>query len=445
MRRMIAVGATKFLIWLGKKMHKQGLSTPGKIGLKIYPALLTDLASQVSGDIFAVCGTNGKTTTNNLLCEALQSEGKRVVCNKAGANMLYGIVTAFAACASINGKLDADCACIEIDEASARRVFPYFKPHYMVLTNLFRDQLDRYGEIDLTMDVLKQALAMSKNTKLIVNGDDPLSVALAKESKHSFITFGVDEQVMDARQTAKETKEGRFCQSCGSQLHYEYYHYSQLGKYYCRKCGFQRPKLDFAVTNVQLGNGIFFESEGRKFAVNSHGFYNIYNIVAAYAAARTAGFTVERFDMVLRAHKPQNGRMELFQIGGKQVVLNLAKNPAGFNQNISAVLEDDKPKDLIVVINDKAQDGRDISWLWDVDFERFQYANVETFIASGIRRLDMQLRFKYAGISSTSEEDIAKVIEHLVISGTGNLYVLCNYTALYSTHLILKKLEEEQI
>ena len=126
-------------------------------------------------------------------------------------------------------------------------------------------------------------------------------------------------------------------------------------------------------------------------------------------------------------------------------MLNLAKNPAGFNQNISAVLEDDKPKDLIVVINDKAQDGRDISWLWDVDFERFQYANVETFIASGIRRLDMQLRFKYAGISSTSEEDIAKVIEHLVISGTGNLYVLCNYTALYSTHLILKKLEEEQI
>ena len=161
MRKMLAIGATKFLIWLGQAMNKQGSSTPGKIGLKIYPDLLKDLAAQVREDIFVVCGTNGKTTTNNLLCEALRSEGKKVVCNSAGANMLYGIVTAFADSASISGKLNADCACIEIDEASARRAFPHFKPNYMVLTNLFRDQLDRYGEIDITMDVLKEALAMS--------------------------------------------------------------------------------------------------------------------------------------------------------------------------------------------------------------------------------------------------------------------------------------------
>ncbi|MFQ9792613.1 MAG: MurT ligase domain-containing protein [Acutalibacteraceae bacterium] len=445
MRKMLAIGATKFLIWLGQAMNKQGSSTPGKIGLKIYPNLLKDLAAQVREDIFVVCGTNGKTTTNNLLCEALRSEGKKVVCNSAGANMLYGIVTAFADSASISGKLNADCACIEIDEASARRAFPHFKPNYMVLTNLFRDQLDRYGEIDITMDVLKEALAMSPNTKLIVNGDDPLSVALAKHSGNPFVTFGVDEQVIDAKHAAKEMKEGRFCQMCGAELQYDYYHYSQLGKYHCPKCDFARPKLDYAVTNVHLDRGISLRMEGRQFRIKSHGFYNVYNILAAYAAARTAGFYLERFDQVLRRHKTQNGRMELFDIGGRHVVLNLAKNPAGFNQNISAVLEDKSPKDLIVVINDKAQDGKDISWLWDVDFERFHDARVQTFIASGIRALDMQLRFKYADIPSKVEEDVTKAIERLVTGGTGNLYVLCNYTALYNTHLILKKLEEGKV
>lgn len=359
--------------------------------------------------------------------------------------MLYGIVTAFADSASISGKLNADCACIEIDEASARRAFPHFKPNYMVLTNLFRDQLDRYGEIDITMDVLKEALAMSPNTKLIVNGDDPLSVALAKQSGNPFVTFGVDEQVIDAKHAAKETKEGRFCQMCGAELQYDYYHYSQLGKYHCPKCDFARPKLDYAVTNVHLDRGISLRMEGRQFRIKSHGFYNVYNILAAYAAARTAGFYLERFDQVLRRHKTQNGRMELFDIGGRHVVLNLAKNPAGFNQNISAVLEDKSPKDLIVVINDKAQDGKDISWLWDVDFERFHDARVQTFIASGIRALDMQLRFKYADIPSKVEEDVTKAIERLVTGGTGNLYVLCNYTALYNTHLILKKLEEGKV
>ena len=355
MRKMLAIGATKFLIWLGQAMNKQGSSTPGKIGLKIYPNLLKDLAAQVREDIFVVCGTNGKTTTNNLLCEALRSEGKKVVCNSAGANMLYGIVTAFADSASISGKLNADCACIEIDEASARRAFPHFKPNYMVLTNLFRDQLDRYGEIDITMDVLKEALAMSPNTKLIVNGDDPLSVALAKQSGNPFVTFGVDEQVIDAKHAAKETKEGRFCQMCGAELQYDYYHYSQLGKYHCPKCDFARPKLDYAVTNVHLDRGISLRMEGRQFRIKSCLLYTS----DAADEARTAGFYLERFDQVLRRHKTQNGRMELFDIGGRHVVLNLAKNPAGFNQNISAVLEDKSPKDLIVVINDKAQDGKE--------------------------------------------------------------------------------------
>lgn len=443
MRKMLAICATKFLIWLGQAMNKQGSSTPGKIGMRLYPNLLKELAEQVREDIFVVCGTNGKTTTNNLLCQTLEASGKRVVCNSAGANMLYGIVTAFAAAASVSGKLDADCACIEIDEASARRVFPYFKPQYLVLTNLFRDQLDRFGEIDMTIQVLHQALELTPGTKLIVNADDPLSVALAKQSGNPFVTFGVEEQVVDSTQTAHEIKEGRFCQMCGRALQYDYYHYSQLGRYHCPQCGFARPKPDYAATNIHLDRGISLWIAGSQFRVKSHGFYNVYNILAAYAAAATAGCLPERFDQVLRRYKAQSGRMELFEIDGRQVVLNLAKNPAGFNQNIAAVLEDKAPKDLLIIINDNAQDGRDISWLWDVDFERLQQARVQSFTASGMRALDMQLRLKYADIPSTVEEDAVRAIEHLVANGAGDLYVLCNYTALYSAHQVLKQLEEE--
>ena len=444
MRKMLAIGATKFLIWLGQAMNKQGSSTPGKIGLKIYPDLLKDLAAQVREDIFVVCGTNGKTTTNNLLCEALRSEGKKVVCNSAGANMLYGIVTAFADSASISGKLNADCACIEIDEASARRAFPHFKPNYMVLTNLFRDQLDRYGEIDITMDVLKEALAMSPSTKLIVNGDDPLSVALAKQSGNPFVTFGVDEQVIDAKHAAKETKEGRFCQICGAELQYDYYHYSQLGKYHCPKCDFARPKLDYAVTNVHLDRGISLRIEGRQFRIKSHGFYNVYNILAAYAAGRTGGLGLEHFQDMLTDFNPENGRMEQFEVKGTKIVLNLAKNPAGFNQNISAVMQDDSMKDVIIVINDNAQDGTDVSWLWDVDFDRFKGANVNSITVSGIRCQDMRLRMKYVDIPSMLEADVEKAIRERVEDGCGNLYVLVNYTALFSTRNVLKKMEEER-
>lgn len=441
MRKTVAIGATKFLIWLGKRLRKQGSSTPGKIGLKIYPKLLTELAGQVRGEIFAVCGTNGKTTTNNLLSRALQAEGKRVVCNSAGANMLYGIATAFAQSASITGKLNADCACIEIDEASARRVFPHFQPHYLVLTNLFRDQLDRYGEIDMTMQVLEEALKMAPNTKLVINGDDPLSVALAQQSEHVFVSFGVNEQVTSQAETAHEMREGRFCRLCGAELAYDYYHYSQLGKYRCPNCAFARPRLTFSALQVDLKNGVSFTVQDRRFTMKSHGFYNVYNILAAYAAAKTAGYALAHFENALREYKAQSGRMELFDIDGRHAVLNLAKNPAGFNQNISAALEDDTPKDLLVVINDNAQDGRDISWLWDVDFERLRTAKIQSFTASGIRAADMQLRLKYAGISSVCEPEPAEAIERLITKGTGNLYVLCNYTALYSAHGILKKLE----
>ena len=328
-RVMIAVCAAKFVGYVCKKMGRQGVTWAGKVAIKICPDILEQLSSQVRKAIFATCGTNGKTTTNNMLCAALEAEGQKVICNHTGSNMLNGVVAAFVLASKWNGKIDADYACIEADEASTRHIFPRIKPDYMLLTNLFRDQLS-------------------------------------------------------------------FC------------------------------------------------VEGKHIVANYKGFYNVYNILAAYAGVRTAGFAGEHFGDMLRRFNPENGRMEQFRIKGTGVTLNLAKNPAGFNQNISAVMQDQAPKDIIIAINDNAQDGTDISWLWDVDFDLLGNDSVKSITVSGIRCQDMRLRLKYVDIPSVLEGDVEKAIRDRVEDGVGNLYVLVNYTALFSTRNILKRLEGEK-
>lgn len=441
-RRILAVWAAKATGFACKKMGRQGVTWAGKIALKIYPPVLKELAGEVKKDIFVVCGTNGKTTTNNMLCAALEAEGQKVICNHTGSNMLNGVVAAFVLGAGLNGHIKADYACIEVDEASTRYIFPQIKPDYMVMTNLFRDQLDRYGEIDITMNILEEMIRKVPKMKLVVNGDDALSAYLAMDSGNACTYYGISKAVMKSK--TNEIREGRFCKRCGERLQYSFYHYSQLGDYKCPKCGFQRPVPEYDASDVQVGDQLSFRVEDHKITANYKGFYNVYNILLAYAGIRTAGFKAEHFQDMLKKFNPENGRMEQFRIQGTSVTLNLAKNPAGFNQNISAVMQDSMPKDVLIAINDNAQDGIDISWLWDVDFDRFQEESIRSITVSGIRCQDMRLRMKYVDIPTMLEADVEKAIRSRVADGTGNLYVLVNYTALFSTRNILKKLEGEQ-
>lgn len=440
-RRLLAVWAAKLAGFACKKMGRQGVTWAGKIARKIYPPILEELSREVRGDIFVVCGTNGKTTTNNLLCAALEAEGQKVVCNHTGSNMINGVAAAFALSVGLNGHIDADYACIEADEASTKYIFPAIRPDYMVLTNLFRDQLDRYGEIDITMNILEEMIRTLPMMKVIVNGDDALSAYLAMDSGNDYVSYGISAPVME--NSTSEIREGRFCKCCGERLNYRFYHYSQLGDYECPRCGFARPRLDFDAEDVQAGDQISFRVGDQNIRAGYRGLYNVYNILAAYAGMRTAGFSGEHFNEMLKSFHPENGRMEQFRIQGVSITLNLAKNPAGFNQNISAVMQDPSPKDVIITINDNAQDGRDISWLWDVDFDRFGEEGVKSVTVSGIRCQDMRLRLKYVDIPSILEGDTEKAIRDRMKDGTGNLYVLVNYTALFSTRNILKKLEGE--
>ena len=441
-RRMAAVTAAKFTGYICKKMGRQGVTWAGKIALKICPDILEQLSAQVREKIYVVCGTNGKTTTNNMLCAALEKEGKKVICNHTGSNMLNGVVAAFVLGAKWNGTLDADYACIEVDEASTKYIFPAIRPDYMVMTNLFRDQLDRYGEIDITMNILEEMMRKVPDMKVIVNGDDALSAYLAMDSGNPYVTYGISRPVVQS--AANEIREGRFCKKCGERLQYSFYHYSQLGDYKCPKCGFQRPELQYDAFDVKVGEQLSFRVEDKLLSANYKGFYNVYNILAAYAALRTAGFSGNSFYEMLKSFNPENGRMEQFRIEGTGVMLNLAKNPAGFNQNISAVMQDKSPKDIMIVINDNAQDGRDISWLWDVDFDLLKEESIRSITVSGIRCQDMRLRLKYVDIPSELEPDVESAVKGCAQKGTGNLYVLVNYTTLFSTRNILKKLEGEK-
>ena len=250
-RVMAAVCAAKMVGYICKKMGRQGVTWAGKVALTICPDILEQLSSQVRKDIFATCGTNGKTTTNNMLCAALEAEGQKVICNHTGSNMLNGVVAAFVLAAGWNGKIDADYACIEADEASTRHIFPRIKPDYMLLTNLFRDQLDRYGEIDITMNILEEMMRKVPDMKIIVNGDDALSAYLAMDSGNSYITYGISRPVQ--KSAANEIREGRFCKKCGAKLEYSFYHYSQLGDYKCPKCG---EILELIVSKTARSKGI---------------------------------------------------------------------------------------------------------------------------------------------------------------------------------------------
>ena len=346
MRSALAVGAGRLAHWgLHGVLHRSASQLPGRVALGIDPNLMGELAGKIRKGSIVVCGTNGKTTTNNVLASAIEAAGNTVLCNRAGANMAAGVTSAL-----LPGR-SADWAVMEADELSTVHILPFLRPRYLVLLNLFRDQLDRAGEIDHVQDTIVHALQGSPETTLLVCGDDPLSMGVARRAAQAgtkVLAFGVDE---DLHLPADRVPEARFCQVCGAELDYEWRTYAQLGKFRCPNGDFARPGLDFAATGVHVDRtGVSFDVRGKGIDGTVHlhagfgGVYMVYNLLAAFAAASLAGVTGEEFQRTLDGYHPQNGRLQHFRVGGREVVLNLAKNPTGFNQNISLLLADERPK-----------------------------------------------------------------------------------------------------
>lgn len=443
----VARGLASSVSWGLKTLaHRNASQLPGRVALAIEPRMIEELSHKLTHGSVVVCGTNGKTTTNNVVANALEAAGNTVLCNRDGANMAPGVAAAL-----LPGN-SADWAVIEADELSTINILPELKPRYMLLLNLFRDQLDRAGEIDRVQDVIVSALAASPSTTLVACGDDPLVVGVARRAQAKgtkVIYFGIGQ---DLGLVPDRVPEARFCQVCGAELTYTSRTYAQLGDFSCPNCDFARPELAVVAHDIQVGQqGVAFKVDSNgttsELHANFGGIYMVYNLMAAWTLASLCGVSHEVFQQTLDSYHPENGRLQHFEVAGRDVILNLAKNPTGFNQNISLLAQDPRDKVALICINDNYNDGKDVSWLWDVDFERLSAGDgscVGVFVG-GHRANDMQVRMKYAGIDASVVESVAEALGRM-----GNksqslpLYVLCNYSALWPAKAELEKIGERR-
>lgn len=421
--------------WVLKNIFRRPAANfPGQIALKVAPNAIADLAGKAKTGSVVVCGTNGKTTVTNLLADTLEVSGFRTICNRTGANLASGIAAAL-----LQNK-EGDWGVFECDEMWLAKALPQLKSDYLILLNLFRDQLDRVGEISIVQDSIISALENSPQTVLVYNADDPLCSAIAQRTENKNIAFGLAEPIGFKENTVSDTQ---MCQMCSGMLEYTYHQYGQLGEYRCPSCGFRRASLDYA------GKDITSDIDGLRFSINndliieahSSGAYMVYNLLAAYTGADITGCSDEAFLTALTDFDPQNGRLQYFEIAGHSVLLNLAKNPTGFNQNLSIILQETGPKAVAFFVNDNEGDGRDVSWLWDIDFEDMADRGNLVAFAGGIRKNDVQVRLKYAGISSRLVSGVGEVIDAVknLLPDT-KVFVIANYTALPSVRQTLTEI-----
>lgn len=420
--------------------HRPAANFPGKIALYADPRVIADLVPRLQKGSVCVVGTNGKTTVTNLLADALETAGQRVVCNRTGANLDSGVATAL-----LHAR-EADWGVFECDELWLAKILPHLQADYVVLLNLFRDQLDRVGEIDRIQESIAGALAKSPETTLVFNADDPLCAGIAERVGNPTVAFGADEDLHLPQNTVADAQ---MCQRCSAMLEYAYRQYGQLGSYCCPACGFARPSLDCAARDVRLGaDGLSFAADGPRdhaeIKAPFSGAYMVYNLLATWAAADLVCVPAEALQRAIDAFDPRNGRLQEFMVAGRRTLLNLAKNPTGFNQNIKIILQDEGPKAVAFFVNDKEGDGRDVSWLWDIDFEELAGQHGLRVFAGGIRKNDVQVRLKYAGLDATLVDDAAGMFAQLGgLPADARAYVIANYTALPPVHAELGRLADE--
>lgn len=446
LRTILAVYAAKLTSLLIKLLRRgAGATLPGYAAYKIDPNILSVMSKMVSKQTIVVMGTNGKTTTNSILNHVLSTQGKTVISNRTGANMQNGIIAAFALSADWKGRIHTDYACIEVDENESINVLSKLKPDCIIVTNLSRDQLDRYGEVDLVRSKVQAAIASVPDALLILNSDDVISYAMSYDCPNPVITYGIGEQIFDSRAGAG-SRESIFCSRCGAKLEYDIFYYGHLGIWHCPNCGADHPAPNWLATDITQDDeeNYAFHVGDVRIQTNAHAPYNVYNTLAAFSALCTLRIVEPSAAAdAIRSFNYQNNRELIVHINGSRFQLHLSKNPIGFQQKISLVLKDSKPKDVIIQINDTAQDGKDISWLWDVDFQFLADANAASITLAGSRRYDMGLRLKYEDIPHSFTTDMRQTIQTLAATGTGNVFIIVNYSGLYQVNQMLKELESQ--
>lgn len=442
-----AIAAGKLTAALTRALRIGGGTTmPGRVARGIAPDVTSRLARRLRHGTIIVTGTNGKTTTSRLISHILRLATRTPVHNRAGANLAAGIAAALVQQSTLRGRLRGDVGVFEVDEAALPLVQPSLDPRALVLTNLFRDQLDRYGEIDIIASRWRYALPDEDHTAVIFNADDPLVSEVVTQYPGVRLPFGIEDDSCGLG-TLDHAADARYCYRCGVPYRYTTVYFGHMGVYRCDQCGTSRPAPAVAATAV-TNRGL----EGMEFVLNTPegaarvrsplpGVYNIHNALAAAACCLHLHIPLETIARGIATFAPAFGRAERVQLNGRPAVLLLAKNPAGFNEVLRTLLRAEGQTALIA-INDLTADGRDISWLWDVDFEMLT-GRLARVVVSGLRAEDMALRLKYAGVNPqaiTVQRDLGRALETAIGATDGSpLYILPTYTAMLQLRKILQQ------
>ncbi|MGI8854181.1 MAG: MurT ligase domain-containing protein [Thermomicrobiales bacterium] len=419
-----------------------GTAAPGLVGERVDPRLIGKLAARLPEGAVVVAGTNGKTTTARMLTEILTADGKRVLNNGAGSNLSRGIAASFARDSSVFGTPAAAIAVIETDEAAFPGIVAALRPRLIVLNNLFRDQLDRYGELNSVATMWGTALAaLDAGVTLVYDADDPTLCTLAGMTPPgtTLVPFGLGAHDYTLPELT-HAADAALCAKCGAALEYHTLSVGHLGDWYCPTGDNVRPPLAFTAEQIHLsgvdGASLVVRNNcGESFAVEAQvpGLYNVYNLLGASAAARSLGVPAETIHTSLRTFVAPFGRIERVELRGRRLTLALVKNPTGANE-VLRLFRSAPPAPLLICINDLAADGRDVSWLWDTDFETLADYPAPITV-SGIRALDMALRLKYAGVPPEKIAVVPNIGDALIVVAEqaepgADVYVLPTYTAM---------------
>jgi len=453
LKLLVGIWTGKILIALTRIFGRGGTTLPGRIALKIAPQLSSSLADHLSKGSLVVTGTNGKTTTSALITGILKEAGYNCVHNQSGSNMSWGVASAFVAAASWKGNLFEDWAVMEVDEGAFPGVTRNIKPQGTVITNIFRDQLDRYGEVDHVLGSINRGLEMQpENSFIVLNADDPSLAGVKSSNTKKRWTYGL-ELDLPADTFENTGRDLKVCPICSGKLSYKKIFYAHLGHFYCLSCSYVRPEPDVKLidsnTNPDGSTLLQVRLPGEEIEVYFPllGTYNLYNLLAAVTCVKALDIQTSLIAEALKKSVPSFGRMELFELDNKAMVMALIKNPVGANEVLRTILSEKGKINLLVAINDKYADGTDVSWLWDVDFEQlaFNKDKLASVTVSGLRAWDMAVRFKYAGLEPAQiqvEENTAKAINKALEQTTaGNkLFILPTYTAMLEMRRFLNKI-----
>lgn len=420
-----------------RRLGRGGTNLPGKLALKIDKNILGTLAEGVK--VTVVTGTNGKTTTSRMIEQAFADAGLRYFANKSGANLLTGIIAVFAQHCTLSGKCRYTHALIECDEAAFRTASRYLPVECLVVNNIFRDQLDRFGEITHTLASIRTGIGNIPDATVCLNADCSLTASLADDIPNKLVWFGVNVPIYES--AAHELSDAPYCIHCKTEYEYDYVTYAHLGAFRCPKCGYARQTPDVAVTRVIRTAADSSDIEltvcgsPHEVHVNLPGGYNIYNAAAAAAVAQVVGVDEQIAVDALAQFECGFGRAEQFALGRAQARMILVKNPAGFNQVINLIAHDEGEYQLAFLLNDRFADGTDISWIWDVDFEALAAAQARfaPVFVSGVRADDMALRLKYAGFDANRLTVVREYGELLDQLGACDApaFLMPTYTAMF--------------